>query len=217
MAALFSTEKLTLDQVIPGGKHEPVDLAPGMYAVYYRTAGLPDELAMAMKAGRRILALNKGVRPGEGSGEEKKDDKKAKKSKKKSKKEKLSAEEQAAAKTWTDVVDRYGIPDEMTSKYPKERPEWITLPGKLRVPVDRDVLLFRKHNGNYVAWIRHEKRPRVRMLASKTPSELKVDVNTGLIEFRGGPIYQSRYKMQIRLPFKVSTEELNKGWVGVNR
>ena len=115
------------------------------------------ELSLAMQSGHRVLLANKGERPKPESenGKKKKSSKKKKPSKKK--KNDKDQELRLAIKNWDKIVDAYGVADEVTAKYPKEKPDWITLRG-MKVPAKLDILIIAKHDGTYVTWIQHAKR-----------------------------------------------------------
>ncbi len=200
IAAIFSTEALSLQQ----GINKEIQLPPGMYTVAYRHEGLPRELLVALNAGHEVLKAHKGVRPKPEDLISKKDEGDKKSGKKKGDKKGDDKAEEAAAPVQEDnpfeVLDRYGVPDEVTAKFPKEKvATFLIQPGNLAIPADKNVLLWRNNAGEYFAW--SEYRPAIRATSvSQSEAKLTIDEVGSTLTYRGGPQTSrigQRYEFQI--------------------
>ncbi len=211
IAAVFTTEPFEIQQ----GLNRYVSLNADLYAVSYRAAGIPRDLDIAMRFGAQELKRNKGVRSSAMPKDpKKKDPKKGKKKHKKSKKGKRKANDKASGqkRPWTEVVDHYGIPDEVTAKYPKVKPTEITInPGALKIPINKAVLIFRRHDGGYLAWAEYQRRvTRSRV----TEPELQVDTDKNWLTYSGGPrTTVDSYRFAFRIAIRLAQGELQKNWI----
>ena len=214
IGSVFTTLPFSVQQ----GLKTFASLDPDMYVVYYRAGLMPRELDIAMRAGQKVLKFTKGVRPKEGDPNPKAVDKKSsrKKKAKKAKKAKQDESTQKLAKDWMEIVDRYGIPDEITEKYPRKRPETMMIrPGNLLIPIKKNILLFRRHDsGDYIAWAEYRK-PLRKVSTSTLKPALTIVNNSGKLEYDGGPrTHVSNYRYQFKISIKLADGELQKnGWI----
>lgn len=205
IAAIFSSVPFSVQQ----GLNKSVALDADLYAVSFRDKGLPRDLELALYEGARVLKVTKGVRPDPGKPEE--EPKKDKKNKKKGKK---SASQHRKKIDWMKIVDRYGIPDEVTMKFSKGNPpeEFLIHPGKLKIPgTKKKILLFRKHDGDYVAWAEYLPGVHPRSVSSSKPA---LTLRGGKLEYKGGPrtlVSSKRFEFKIQLLLPES--EANQNWI----
>ncbi|MCA8969451.1 MAG: SUMF1/EgtB/PvdO family nonheme iron enzyme [Planctomycetes bacterium] len=208
IAVVFSTEALSIQQ----GINKETQLPPGNYTVSFRSGGLPRDLLVALNEGRDILKRTKGVRPKAGDAAPAEDGKKdGDKGDKKADKKKEEAPQEPANDPFP-VLDRFGVSDEITAKFPKDKPKtFLIQPGNLEIPAEQDVLLWRNDAGNYFAW--SEYRPSVRVASvSQSPAKLIIDEAKSTLTYRGGPQTSRRgqrfeFQIEVKLvePFGQNT------------
>ncbi len=214
--AVFSTEAIQVKRGLEG----PQDLDAGLYTVEFHGAGLPFELQQSMREGSGVLRLFKGKRPSEEQLAQQKEkakkalEKKKKRAKKNGRKKGKKAKKLTLDLHWTEMVDKYQVADETTRKYPKKKPEEITIqPGNLRIPTDKDILLVRDHKRGYVAWMPYRKQVRKIRLSGRTGRpELEVNRDTGRVTYFGGPRVGTRHRVLFQVPLYFSVNELIKNW-----
>lgn len=116
VGTLLTTEKL----------REPA-LEAGIYSIYYRAKGVPQELQQAIKLGFRELKLTKG------------DDKKKAEPKPEADKDKDTFD-------WRKICQKYGITEEWVGANGAGKLEKIVLKdGGLEIPLDADLFLFKNN------------------------------------------------------------------------
>ncbi len=110
-------------------------LAPGLYSIYYRPAGIPDELEKALKDGNREMRTEAAAR--------------------------AAAEKagrvysppivDAAASEWRTIIKRYGIEEsELEAEDAADDINYIRMnPGNLTVSTDSNQLIVRNNDGDY--------------------------------------------------------------------
>lgn len=199
VAVLMSTESFSVQT----GINQRTELQAGNYTISFRGKGMPRELAIALNDGRSILKSHKGERPAKTDKTEPAKDDKKKSSKKKSKK---ADKEDSKSSDPFPILDRFGIPDEMTMKYPKEKPKvMLVQPGNLEVPIKQNILLWQNETGNYVGW--SEYRPSVRATSVRqSKAKLDVDVEKSLLTYKGGP-QTSRVGQRFELQIEIKLSE----------
>lgn len=117
VGTLITTEKL----------REPA-LEPGIYSVYFRAKGVPEELKRAIQIGFRELKLTKG------------DDKK------KEDKKKGDEGEKKEEYDWRKVCQKYGVAEEWVGKNGAGKLEKIALKdGAYEIPLDADIFVFKNN------------------------------------------------------------------------
>ncbi|PIE24731.1 MAG: hypothetical protein CSA62_02545 [Planctomycetota bacterium] len=215
LAALFTTERFKIAQGLADGE---LQLDKGIYTFEFRGKGLPLELHKALLAGAKLLKRTKGKRLSDEAIAElaKKAAKKAaKKKKKKKKKKKGESSDPLPSSRWMKVVDAFGIPDEVTRKYPKVTIKKLTLnPGGVTIPADKNVILVRHHKKGYVGWLPTSISVKKARLGSKDAKiALEIDKESGKITFIGGPkAPHARSRLIFKLPIYVSPSILADGW-----
>jgi formylglycine-generating enzyme required for sulfatase activity len=207
LAVLYSTERFQIKQ---GLRYGDVTLDPGIYSFEYRGKGLTFQLQKAMLEGSRVLKINKGKRP-----TEEEIAKLEEKQKKANEKKKGKGEEIHYSSAWMKIVDKYGVPDDVTRKYPKTTVKEITLnPGNVTIPADKHLILVRHHKKGYVAFIPWNKPIKKARANSKDAQlDLEIDRQSGELAFVGGPMVpQARGRLVFKLPIYVDPATLAKGW-----
>ncbi len=133
VATFMTTDKLT----------EPA-LEPGIYTVYYRAKGAPQELLAAIRTGNHELKALKAEDKRAASG--KKDGKKEEKKEEK-KDEKAEADKPNDA-DWRRILAKYGVTEEWVAKNSASKLEKIVLKdGGHEIPLEEPVFVFR-NNGD---------------------------------------------------------------------
>ncbi len=218
IAAVFTTENLRLKQTDRTGKTTWTDIPPDMYTVSYRGPGLPRELEIALGAGAKHFRSFK-LRPSQMKKSDlEKSSKKKKKAKKKKKKSKRQLRNQAdllALKNWEEICDRYGMSDDDIKAFGRRtKPKDILIrAGDLRIPVDRAILLFRKHDGDYIGWQPYQKAVS-RTNASRSAPRIEILADQDMLVYHGGPrIKPSSYRLQFQIPVYLAKGELQKKWI----
>lgn len=129
LGTFMTTEKLALPK-----------LEPGIYTVYYRAKGLPDELVQALKVGQReLIAADKAAKAAA------KDDKKKKK--KAEEEAPAKKDEKEAAPDWRAVVAKYGVTEPEVFEHGHKLESLRMREGEYPIDVDQNVYLFR-NNGD---------------------------------------------------------------------
>lgn len=212
IAVLMSTEAFSVAQ----GINKWGDLPSGDYTISYRGKGLPRELQIALNDGKSILKRNKGERPKADAKPEpeKADDKKSKKKSSKKSKKKKDEAKQEEKKDPFPILDRFGIADELTIKYPKERPKMLLIqPGNLEIPAKQNVLLWRNSAGNYVAWSEYKPSIRTAGVGQSKP-QLKIDMSRNSLTYKGGPQTSRRgQRVEFQIDIKVQEPLGQNTWV----
>ncbi|HLU38878.1 MAG TPA: SUMF1/EgtB/PvdO family nonheme iron enzyme [Planctomycetota bacterium] len=110
-------------------------LEPGIYTVYYRAKGLPQELVQALQVGHRELKANRG-----------KD-----KDKEKEKAAEPAGDDGKKSKgdDWRTILRKYGISEEWLAANTPGKLDKLTLrEGGLEIPFDRSLFLFKNNEGS---------------------------------------------------------------------
>jgi len=124
VGTLLTTEKL----------RQPA-LEAGIYTVYFRAKGVPEELKRAIQIGSRELKLTKG------DDKKKADDKDKKKADDKGEK----ADKQGEF-DWRKVCQKYGVTEEWVAKNGSGKLEKIVLKdGNYEIPLDSDLFVFKNN------------------------------------------------------------------------
>lgn len=207
ISVLMTTEAFSVSQ----GVNKYADVPAGDYTISYRGKGLPRELEVALNTGKRLLKRNKGERP---NMDEKPAPKKEKKTKKKGKQKKKEAEPEKESKNPFPVLDRYGIADELTAKYPKSKPKtFIIQPGNLEIPAKQNILLWRNSAGNFVAW--SEYKPAIRSAGvGQSKAALAVVMARNMLSYSGGPQTSRRgQRIEFQIDIKIKESLGQHTWV----
>lgn len=128
IATLMTTEKLSTP---------PAD--PGLYTIYFRHLGMPEELTKAVAAGNKELVAEEKAKEA------------AKAGKKPSSKKKADEKDDAKKSNWRAVTKKYGITDKEVLA---GEVNFVRIkPGDLKVYTDRHQFLLRNNTGQFTsAW-----------------------------------------------------------------